>query len=618
MLIAKNPQKILFWLSIVALGLVILATVVFLSFYFNYRDKIYPRVFVANIAVAGNTPEQAKNILQSPTNTFAKNALTLKFENSDWTIKGSEIGLEYDLDKTAKKAFEYGRENFFGPLKLLFTRQNLDLDFTFDEDLFQQKIEALASAIDIPEQNANLVWKEKEKKTEISEPKIGRRLDQEKTKKMLLDAFSLMKKENINLVVDTAYPPEISKEQAQSFIPQFEKIIKKKVTFKAGDQEFKPTQNQLASFIDLGVEKKKPQLKINQDALTKYLKTIAEKVDSPAQNARLKLSGSKAVLFQASKDGKILNIDQSIGTISKALLDLQAPDILEINLPMKEEKPEITTDNINNLGIKELIGSGTTSFVGSPENRKHNIAVGAGLFNGVLIKPNDTFSFLQTLGKVTAEQGFLPELVIKEDATKPEIGGGLCQVSTTAFRAALNSGLDIVERINHKYRVSYYEPPIGLDATVYEPSPDLKFKNDTGNWILIQTSVVGNKLTFDFYGTKDGRTVSISEPSVYNFVEPEPTQTIETDTLFVGEEKYLEKAHTGSDASVTYTVTKDGQTLHKKTFLSHYVPWRAKLLVGIKPVEGAPVDPNAPPTTPPAATETTTSAPATAAPTSTP
>jgi len=167
------------------------------------------------------------------------------------------------------------------------------------------------------------------------------------------------------------------------------------------------------------------------------------------------------------------------------------------------------------LGITALIGSGETNFAGSPASRIHNIRVGSNKFQGTLIAPGEEFSFNTLLGEVTAKEGYLPELVIKKGETVPEYGGGLCQVSTTFFRAAVRSGLEITQRYNHSYPVVYYGIP-GFDATIYPPSPDLRFLNNTENHILIQYRIEGTKLAWDIYGTDDGRTVELDGPHVYD------------------------------------------------------------------------------------------------------
>jgi len=332
--------------------------------------------------------------------------------------------------------------------------------------------------------------------------------------------------------------------------------------------------------------------KINETRVKAYVSGLAKQIDRQAKDARLKMVGSKVEVFQNSQEGYKLNQEEAVKNITEALNEPNVAETTEVALNVVVTQPEVSLGNINNLGINEIIGTETTLMTGSPKNRIHNIKNGVSFLNGALIKPGETFSTLKTLGKVEASTGYLPELVIKENKTTPEYGGGLCQVSTTLFRTALNTGLKIVERQPHAYRVIYYEKDgrgrfigPGLDATIYTPHPDLKFVNDTGNYVLIEGYVSGVKITFNFWGTKDGRTVKIDGPYMSNVVPAPPTQYVETDTLPLGEEKQVEKAHPGATAVAYYTVTKGDQVLFKQTFKSKYKPWPARILVGTK-VEG--------------------------------
>ena len=215
---------------------------------------------------------------------------------------------------------------------------------------------------------------------------------------------------------------------------------------------------------------------------------------------------------------------------------------------------------------------------------RHNIAVGAAAVHGLVIRPGEEFSLVAALGEIDAAAGYLPELVIKGDKTIPEYGGGLCQIGTTVFRAAVGSGLPITARRNHSYRVSYYEPA-GTDAAIYDPSPDVRFVNDTNRSILIQSRIEKDDVYFDFWGTKDGRLVTTTTPVVYNIVKPAPTKIIETEDLKPGEKKCTERAHNGADAYFDYTVIyPEGATSspleQTRRFSSHYVPWQEVCLVG--------------------------------------
>ncbi len=177
-----------------------------------------------------------------------------------------------------------------------------------------------------------------------------------------------------------------------------------------------------------------------------------------------------------------------------------------------------------------MLARGESNFTGSPKNRTHNINVGSKKFNGILVKPGEEFSFNKLLGPVDASSGYLPELVIKKGTLVPEYGGGLCQVSTTLFRAAVLAGLPILERHPHALPVHYYNPQ-GFDATIYPGVSDLRFKNDTPGYILIQSEITGSQMNFEIYGTNDGRKVTLDGPNQYDIKPNGSLKAILTRTI---------------------------------------------------------------------------------------
>ncbi|MEK9207877.1 MAG: VanW family protein, partial [Patescibacteria group bacterium] len=243
-------------------------------------------------------------------------------------------------------------------------------------------------------------------------------------------------------------------------------------------------------------------------------------------------------------------------------------------------------EKVNKMGIKELIGSGTSLFQHSIETRIYNVNLAASRINGVLVSPGDTFSFAKSVGDVSSLTGYKQAYIIENGKTVLGDGGGVCQVSTTLFRAALNSGLPIVERNAHAYRVGYYEQdsPPGIDATVYVPSVDLKFKNDTGNYILIQSIIDPEelRLTFMIYGTKDGRISELSTPVVTNQTPAPPDKFEDDPNLPKGQIKQIDFAASGANVYFTRTVTKDGKVIIADKFSSNYRPWQAVYLRGTK------------------------------------
>lgn len=256
----------------------------------------------------------------------------------------------------------------------------------------------------------------------------------------------------------------------------------------------------------------------HEEAIRDYLELLGKTIDQKAINPSFTTENGKVKLFTIGKNGQALDIDQNEKNIISALMEFTDARSRTIELAINQILPDITSGDPSSLGINELIGEGSTDFKGSPNNRVHNFTKGMEQFHGLLIKPGEEFSFVDYLGEVDGEHGYLPELVIKNNETIPEFGGGICQVSSTMFRAALYSGLKITERRNHAYAVQYYKP-IGMDATIYIPKPDLRFVNNTPGHILIQGKIEGTKFIFQFYGTSDGRKTEIDGPYIVERLE---------------------------------------------------------------------------------------------------
>jgi vancomycin resistance protein YoaR len=248
--------------------------------------------------------------------------------------------------------------------------------------------------------------------------------------------------------------------------------------------------------------------KYNPSAIYAWTGQLAQSLGSKTSEPAIKIENGRVVEFTPPETGKAL--DRYNSTL-RIIEELQKGKT-SAELIVYKTEPSIDLGELNDLGIKELIGRGESKFGGSPRNRQHNIKVGIEKMKGIIIKPGEEFSFNKYLGPVEANTGFLPELVIKATGTVPEFGGGLCQVSSTTWRAAMNAGLPITQRRNHSYAVSYYGPQ-GTDATIYPGVIDLKFTNDTGNSILVWPYLkTSDYLVFDFYGTFDGRKVELGTP----------------------------------------------------------------------------------------------------------
>lgn len=342
------------------------------------------------------------------------------------------------------------------------------------------------------------------------------------------------------------------------------------------------TAEDLSQMIQPGTD---DRITLDRDNFQTWATPITEALNKSAQNARLTIEDGRVVDFVESREG--VSID-SEAFYASALGAVQIRSESPIKLTLVTEEAVVKTADVNDLGITEILGTGTSSYRGSPSNRRKNIQNGVDLLNGLLIPPGETFSLIKALSPFTYENGYLPELVIKGDKIQPEMGGGLCQIGTTTFRATMNAGLAVTERRNHSLVVSYYNDPAngnpGTDATIYEPAPDYKFTNDTEHYVLFQAENLTDTqdLRFTFWGTSDGRKGSYEPPIVHRWIPVGATQYIESVDLEPGEEQ-CQEAHMGADASFVYTVMHANGEIEETTYSSHYRPLPRICLVGAEP-----------------------------------
>ncbi len=315
-----------------------------------------------------------------------------------------------------------------------------------------------------------------------------------------------------------------------------------------------------------------------------FIGSFEEKYNRPAKNALFKFEEGRVMSFRQEEKGLMIESEKFLSDFEKSIYSLSKEQKNQkVIVQSRVIEPEITLSKANSLGIEEFIAEGKSNFSHSISERIHNIILASSKFNGILIPPNEVFSFNKTVGDISSLTGYKPAYIIKGGKTVLGDGGGVCQVSTTLFRAALNAGLPIVERTAHAYRVGYYENDSkpGFDATVFDPV-DLKIKNDTPAHILIQTEVDTDNytLTFRFYGKKDNREVFISPVTIYDVQPPPPPVYQDDPTLKKGEEKQIDFPAWGSKVTFDYKVTKNGQTTFEKSFFSDYRPWQAVYLKG--------------------------------------
>jgi vancomycin resistance protein YoaR len=552
-------------------------------------DRIIPGVYAWDVDLGGLVREEAMARLASEFHYPDDRHVVLRYGDRAWPVDPGEVGAQLDVAATADAALAVGHGGELWPrlveqAEVLLQGRLVTPLFFFDPGAGAMFLSHIAREVNSPLRNATLSLGD-DLSVQVIPGQVGREVDGEATRQALIQRISAMTGGEVPLIVREGEPllTDVSAAEAQ-----VKRILGGPVTLTAPDAgpwliEPKTLAGWLILRPTTGADGQVSlSVSLDPGQMDRFAQQIAAEVARPPRDAEFR--------FDAGSNSLVAIVDSELGrrldvTATVALIEATAAgDQRSMPLPLIEVRPTIANEDAPGLGIVELVGEGQTSYAGSSSARITNIAVGASQFDGLLIAPGETFSFNDYLGEVTKEKGYEEGIIIWGNTTRSDVGGGLCQVSSTAFRAAFWAGLPIVERWPHAFRVSYYEPPKGLDATIYSPSVDLKWVNDTGHYLLIQTYVdrEAKTLTFRYYGTNPGRTVEMEGPVESNPLSHGPPVYREDPTLAKGQTKQIEWAKDGLDVTVYRIIKRDGVEVQRDTFFSRYQPWQAVFLVGTK------------------------------------
>ena len=489
----------------------------------NNGDKAIQGVLVASADISKMPYDEAFALLEEKAENFLNSQITIRTKDGyEIKVTPQQMGIDLNVEKTLANAYKHGR----GPnLPVKLTEQVRALFFGIKEPMyveidkkhFSGFVTNTLAPIHRPAKNTTFKYNTDTEKFEQIEAIDGKIIDLPEFFDLAISRSQALSQEEI-IVSQHNDLPLVKTEGILEAKNTAEDIIESgPYTIEALDKSWEVEKEDLASWIsfipirDTSEQKHALSAVISSKYIEDYLLQFVPGLQIEPVNAKFNLNNGKVEAFSLAKEGKALDVAESARIVKESIENGNPVSILAFN----DILPEITSENIDNLGINTLIGKGESDYAGSPNNRIHNIKVGFDKYQGILIAPGEEFSFNQNLGPVNAASGYLPELVILQDRTVPQYGGGLCQVSTTLFRAAVNAGLEITQRSAHSFVVQYYGTP-GFDATIYPPNPDLKFKNNTPGYMLIQYKITGTKLTFELYGQDDGRRVEIDGPHIYD------------------------------------------------------------------------------------------------------
>lgn len=414
----------------------------------------------------------------------------------------------------------------------------------------------------------------------------GEKLDTAGTLRSLTAALSGSHEARVSV---TVLPVRVTAADLQPAKRRLDALLSTPVTLRFEDETWQVTPERLAAWTRITVDDRRPRARVSLDeaAVRAYIQGLVGEIYQEPRDGRLVWVDGWAVtdssvagkprlgnlaVLEESLDGHELDVEKA----TSRLLGAAFAEKRVLDLPVTVTAPRVPTDDLAALGIREAIGEGASKFTDSPDERVHNIHTSAAYLDGAVVAPGETFSFNEAIGEISLARGYEEGLTILEDSTVPGVGGGVCQVSTTTFRAAFWAGLPIVERNQHSYLVSFYQldgSPEGFDAAVYQPYVDLKWENTTGRHILVQAYWGEDDLRVVLYGTDPGLDVQRSEPYISNRKPPLPTKIVKVPTMPRGAREQKEWAHEGMDVTLYRTVSRNGKVLFQDSFYSSYKPW---------------------------------------------
>lgn len=586
------PQIVAAFISGVTLFLAIII-IWTLGYQLFYAGRIFPGVSVAGVDLSGLTPSDAAIKLNQALSYPITGKVLFKDGEKAWIATPAQLGMVFDPSSSAVTAYRLGRRGgLFGALSGQIRARGRGVSvppvIVFDQRVAFQYLRQISTEIDQPMLEASL--KLNGTNVEAQPGQAGRELKIDATLIYLAAQLQTFSDGEVPMVVQETQP-QILDVSAQADAAR--QILSQPLTLvipDAAQGEVGPyiyTPEILANMIMpqrvQNGDQQSVQVVLNPKGLRDLLVPVKTQVDRLPSDAKFIFNDEthQLDLMQDSKVGRALDVDASIKAINEAVGRGEHSVPLVIN----ETQPRVAaTATGQELGITELVHAETSYFYGSSAARIQNIEAAAKQFHGLLVAPGETFSMGAHLGDVSLDNGFAEALIIYGGRTIKGVGGGVCQVSTTLFRAVFNAGYPIVERTPHAYRVSYYEETAsgavdprlaGLDATVYFPLVDFKFTNDTPYWILMETYMGSGSLTWKFYSTSDGRSVTYDTTGPTNVV-PAPSPLYEENPeLKKNEMKQVDWSANGADVNVTRTVWKNGAVYFQDTITTHYEPWQA-------------------------------------------
>jgi len=545
--------------AIVAVSLLVLVGYAFAG----SSDRIAAGVEIAGVNVGGLTSAEAHQKLEKASRKLTWAPVEFVAKSKRFEVAPAQLGIIINWDAAIARARRDG--DGVGPLRgfkrleMRLLGSHIKPSVKLSSPSLKALLSAIAKSVDRPALEPALVL-------DGSQPRVvpghkGTALDKKRAADIVVTTLGSLTRGTVVLPVQVV-SPSVRRSDLVRVAGQVRTVASAPVLLKLGAVRWTIPPAQIRKMLVFPHDGER-NLSIGGREASVFLASLAKQLDRPAKNATFAIAG-RSIRVVPARIGRVLDRERTARAIMGVALHStgrSAP------LVMKTAQPRRTTERAKAMGITGLVGSYETSFSGTA-NRIHNVELVAKLIDNKFIAPGAVFSFNKTTGQRDSKKGFLTAPVIMNGEVTEGLGGGVCQVSTTVFNAAFESGLDILERTNHALYISHY--PLGRDATVNWPSPDLKFRNDTDHWLFVRTFSGAGALLVAFYGEPQHRRVE-SAATPLRITGGPPLKRILDPNLAVGTKVVDDPGESSSSTSVHRRVySAGGKLLHNDTWYSTY------------------------------------------------
>lgn len=587
------------------LGLAI--AVVLLTVRTTHAERIFPDVTVADVPVGGMPIPQAAVALSERARAIESSPITFSYKDQSWTATLRDVGVSIDENEALARAVAYGREDsalhrLRSAVALVRSGEQLAMPISLDYQQLNRWFDEIDRGLGTPPRNASV---EIQGSNVVIVPEVdGVSVDRDRARAEVESQLLNLTPIKAELPVST----KIATIRATDLEPARQLLLRAMSTpievTSAGGLWTLPTTD-LAQFLRQDVELEQSgapaiRLGLDREKLAAWLdERLGAAIETEPVDAEVGWNGERLVSVEPSIDGVRLDAAKLAERVESSFFGNGGT----VEAPVTYVKPTIDSANLDKLGITTLLGTGGSNYSGSNDGRATNVALGATLLNGTLIPPGGEFSFNGAIGVINEEKGFVEAQVISGEAIGRDIGGGICQVSTTMFRAAYLAGLPITEWWPHRFRIGFYEydgwPP-GLDASILQPTEDpatwadFKFENPSSSWMLVESWTDGVNVVVNIYGPDLGYKVDSTGPTWGDKTQMLPPKEVVDPELAPGTVTLSQTAGIGEELS-QYRVVRDrnGEVLWERSFYTKYFP-RGDVWTVSPDMKGqAPIDRNA-------------------------